>query len=115
MKEKVVNVLGTPYAILYKKKSEDKLLEEADGWCDNSTKIIMIRELDDDPSPRELDDFAAYQKQVLRHEIVHAFHMESGLQNCFDVQGEGFPELIVDWFAIQGPKIMQAWKEADAL
>ena len=116
MKEKVVNILGTPYAILYKKKSDEPLfVESCDGYCDKTTKEIMIIEKDDDPDPNEVSNFEAYQKQVLRHEIVHAFHMESGLQAHFDVRDEGFPEVIVDWFAIQGPKIIEAWKEADAL
>jgi hypothetical protein len=115
MKEKVVNVLGTPYAILFKKKSEEPIFEEADGYCDKTTKEIVIIEQDDDPDPRQVSNFDAYQKQVIRHEIVHAFHMESGLQAHFDVRDEGFPEVVVDWFAIQGPKIYEAWKEADAL
>lgn len=116
MKEKVVNVLGTPYAILFKKKSEEKLFEDsADGYCDKTTKEIVILEADENRDPAEVSNFEEYQKQVIRQEIVHAFHMESGLQASFDVRDEGFPEVIVDWFAIQGPKIMQAWKEADAL
>lgn len=116
MKEKVVNVLGTPYAILFKKKSEEKLFEDsADGYCDRTTKEIVIIEPDGDPDPGQVSDFEYHQKQVIRHEIVHAFHMESGLQASFDVRDEGFPEVIVDWIAIQGPKIYEAWKEADAL
>ena len=116
MKDKVVNILGTPYAVLYKKKSEEKLFEEdADGYCDNTVKEIVILEHDGEPDPKEVKDFDAYQKKVLRHEIVHAFHFESGLAYSLDIKDSGFPEIIVDWFAIQGPKIYEAWKEADAL
>ncbi len=52
------------------------------------------------------------QEETLRHEIVHAFLYESGLNNSSDWARN---EEIVDWIAVQGLKIVKAWKEAGVL
>lgn len=55
----------------------------------------------------------AYQKKVLRHEIVHAFLYESGLwQNAYGSKCWAKNEEMIDWMAIQIPKIQRAYKEA---
>ena len=55
-------------------------------------------------------------KQTLRHEIVHAFLGESGLSNNSNsIDAWARNEEVVDWFAIQGPKIYKAWQEAGAV
>ena len=47
-----------------------------------------------------------------RHEIIHAFLFESGLaENSEWAQNEE----MVDFFAIQFPKLMEAFKNADAI
>lgn len=53
-------------------------------------------------------------KQVLRHEIVHAFLNESGLvyNSNFSMQGWATNEEMVDWIAWNGEKLHKAWKEA---
>ena len=56
-------------------------------------------------------------KETLRHEIIHAFFNESGLQdsaNKFDGAWSKNEEMI-DWFAIQPPKIFKLFKELDIL
>lgn len=56
------------------------------------------------------------KKAALRHEIIHAFLYESGLnENSEPCEAWGTNEEMVEWLAVQGPKIYQAWKEADAL
>lgn len=60
---------------------------------------------------------ALAEKQTIRHEIVHAFFDESGLQES-GVHFTGswaINEEMVDWIAIQGPKIYEAWRAAGAL
>lgn len=58
-------------------------------------------------------DLVAYQKKVLRHEIVHAFLYESGLwQNAYGSKCWAKNEEMIDWMAIQIPKIQRAYKEA---
>lgn len=95
-----VNILGTRYKILYLSPAQDKYLDTADGYTDKSSKKIVIttRNL-------ELEDFAAYQRKILRHEIIHAFLYESGLGENFSHPDYGHDELYVDWIAIQWPKI----------
>lgn len=46
------------------------------------------------------------------NEIVHAFLLESGLDENSEWARN---EELVDWIAIQGPKIWKAWQEADAV
>ena len=55
-------------------------------------------------------------KKQLRHEIVHAFLSESGLQANYEHYKQfGHEEPIVDWFAIQSTKIFKVFKELDIL
>lgn len=107
-----INVLGTEYTIEYKNSSEDALMFEIDGYCDKTSKRIVVSTKDDGCN---LDIFAEYQKKVLRHEIVHAFMFESGLAENWEHKNIGQEETVVDWFAIQGLKIYNAWKQADCI
>lgn len=110
-----VNILGTEYTIERRLLTDDKKLESSDGYCDTSIKLIVVG----DYQPEEFSkvDLVAYAKKVLRHEITHAFLYESGLCvnsvvcNC----SWSTNEEMVDWIAIQSPKLLQAFKEADAL
>lgn len=57
------------------------------------------------------------EKQTLRHEIVHAFLSESGLSHnsaCAEMPWAKNEEM-VDWIAIQGEKIYEAWRTAGAV
>ncbi len=49
----------------------------------------------------------AYRKRTLRYEIMHAFLNESGLSDSSNQYGGAWAknEEMVDWFAIQSPKI----------
>ena len=109
---KKINVLGTEYTIEITPKSEDKFLERCDGYCDKTTKRIVVRAEDE---TNELDNYSVYLKTMLRHEIIHAFLFESGLHNNFTHPEWGHDETMVDWFAVQFPKLMKAFEEADAL
>lgn len=108
-----VNVLGTEYAIDILPRSEDKALADMDGYCDDSVKRLVIAgAAADDTRPDQKRDLEAVKKKVLRHEITHAFLCESGLaENSYWAQNEE----LVDWIAIQGPKLIKAWQEAGAL
>ena len=58
-----------------------------------------------------------YWKKILRHEIIHAFFNESGLQssaNQFDGAWAQNEEM-VDWFAIQSPKIFAVYQNLGIL
>ena len=108
-----INVLGTEYTIKVLSVAEDSFLEKADGYCDKTTKEIVVKAEDKE---NELGNYAEYMKKVKRHEIVHAFLFESGLQENFKHADEwGHEETMVDWIAVQFPKMLVAFKEADAL
>lgn len=112
---KTVSILGTQYTIEYKKQKEDNFLKDANGYCDiTSKKIVVLAEKRDSD---ELDNFEFLQKKTLRHEIVHAFIFESGLFNntyCVD-GGWAKNEEMVDWFAIQAPKIYEVFQEIEII
>lgn len=116
-----VNVLGTEYTITVKKYDEDGEFERMDcgGYCSGSTKRIVLCDMSTYPDweNEEADVIEITQKRLLRHEIVHAFFEESGLSdNSGEVTGAwARNEEMVDWIALQGPKIYKAWMEAVAL
>lgn len=77
-----VHILGTRYSIRIIDEDDYRYDREADGWCDPSVKEILI--FNYKQSAESVKDLIAYQKKVLRHEIVHAFLYESGLwQNAY--------------------------------
>lgn len=116
-----VNVLGTKYAVTVKKYDEDEAFERRsiDGYCDGLTRQIVVCDMSTykgwEHEPPET--IKAAQKETLRHEIVHAFFHESGLaDSSFAVDGAWAKnEEMVDWIALQGPKIWKAWQEAGAV
>jgi hypothetical protein len=110
-----VNVMGQEYQILKVSRDQYKTCEGLDGWCDAYGKKIYYVDPETDPdsdpiaiSPEEL------VKQVLRHEIVHAFLTESGLAANSEVFFSAWAtnEEMVDWIAWNGEKLHKAWKEA---
>lgn len=109
---KTIDVLGSQYTIEYKTIKDDSFLVSVDGYCDKTSRRIIIAEKSDECN---LDCFDEYQKKVLRHEIVHAFMFESGLAENWEHKNIGQEETVVDWFAIQGLKIYNAWKQAGCL
>lgn len=107
-----VNVLGTEYTITEATQAEDSMLEKCDGYCDKTTKSIVIIA---DSVGSELGNYQVYKKKLLRHEIIHAFLFESGLHENWERNEWGHDETSVDWVAVQFPKLLEAFKEADAL
>ena len=102
-----VNILGTDYTI----KNDTTVVNSGlDGDCNDFSKVIRIRDV-----AEMLDATAVYAekeervKQVKRHELLHAFFHESGLEEY------STDEVLVDWIAIQAPKLMKAFQEAGAI
>lgn len=105
---KTVSVLGTQYSII----EEEFADQESDGYCDFSSKEIHVR----NDNVNNLGNFIANMRKQLRHEIIHAFMAESGLQSNWEhMQQWGHDETTIDWFAIQFPKILEAFEAVDAL
>lgn len=116
-----VNILGTTYIIRIKRFDEDPRFKEENlgAYCVAATKDIVLLDFKTAPG-NEKEPHSRCLKAMrlnLRHEIVHAFFNESGLQvNALQYEGAWSKnEEMVDWIAIQGPKIYRAWREAGAL
>lgn len=107
-----VNILGTEYTIEILSAAEDDYLKRCDGYCDKTTKRIVVKEEDDDS---ELGNFEVYKKVCLRHEIIHAFLFESGLHQNFKHDTWGHDETMIDWVATQFPKLLKVFEQADCL
>lgn len=118
--KQTVMILGTEYRIEIHKWSEDTELSQNSwaGYCCTDIPLIVIADLDDEKhfrfsSEAEKD---AYFKSTLRHEIIHAFLDESGLKDNFEhVNRMGHEETMVDWIAVQFPKIAAVYKELGIL
>lgn len=92
-----VDVLGTKYKIIKHNKDNPIRIDGCDGYCDYTVKEIHIAEMED----YEWADVEAHANKVIRHELVHAFLYEGGLNS----ESWARNEEIVDWMAIQIPKI----------
>lgn len=103
-KPKEVSVLGTNYKIEFRNTEDDPELKQNTAYIDSSIKKIIISNPPDDVHTKENKE--AVQNQLIRHELVHAFLYESGL----DI-GWAADESIVDYFALQLTKIHQAYDE----
>lgn len=106
-KEMKVNILGTEYSV-----EIDDTLEKtnADGMCKVYDKVISIRSVDSMLCDEDSTDTKKMRfNEVLRHEIVHAFFNEAGLQEY------SADEQLVDWIAIQFPKIRKAFEECNCM
>lgn len=103
-----VNILGT----IYKIKRKNLNNADVDGLCDYTSKTIIIRK----DNYNNVGNFDYVMKKQLRHEIIHAFLAESGLQANFEHYKQfGHEETMVDWIAIQFPKIYQVYKEVGVI
>ena len=109
-----INILGTEYKVEYRKHGDDENLQNCDGYIDTSIKLIVVEDIQ--PEAGNKKDLKSYQKQVLRHEVIHAYLFESGLDvNCTVNGSWATNEEVVDWFAIQSPKIFKTYQECDCI
>lgn len=84
-----------------------------DGYTDSSTREIIVDDMKSQQDmPGSKKNMEEYKKQVVRHEIIHAFLRESGLDtNSGACDNWAINEEMVDWFAIQTPKIFKLFYE----
>lgn len=108
---KEINILGTTYK-LYENVDPKELPEGMGGLTELYSKNIKIV----DYSKFDCDTSIELVKQTIRHELVHAFLFESGLAgNSFQNGAWADNEEIVDWIAMQTPKMFKLFKELDIL
>ncbi len=119
--KKTVMVLGTQYTVEKKKYNDDSYFEKnsADGYCDAIKKEIVYCDMSTWPRWNEESEARCIfaEKHTLRHEIIHAFFNESGLQESSGVIDFGWAknEEMVDWIAIQFPKILEVYRQVNAI
>lgn len=120
MENRKINILGTEYRIETHKVSEDSYLKENKfaGYC-GEEKLIVVADMSEEKYFTGMDKKAqeAYREKTLRHEIMHAFLNESGLSDSSNQYGGAWAknEEMVDWFAIQSPKIFKVYSELGLL
>lgn len=118
---KTVNILGTEYTIEKKSFKDDPAFEKQniDGYCDGQMKKIVHCDMTTHPiMSDETEEYCkACERHTLKHEIVHAFFNESGLMESSARFRDGWSqnEEMVDWFAIQSPKIFKVFEELNIL
>lgn len=116
-----INILGQPYEMIFKNYEDDEAFSRRhiDGYCDNYTHTIVICNISTytNWNYESKETCEAAQKQTVRHEIVHAFLSESGLNESSSLFDGAWAknEEMVDWIALQGPKIYKVWQEAGAV
>ncbi|MBU5481730.1 hypothetical protein KQI91_11045 [Blautia sp. MSJ-19] len=117
MQDFKVNILGSEWNVKFGSEEEYPNLAEMDGYSDFSTREIVVDDME--ASQGQIGakaDLGHYQKQVVRHEIIHAFLLESGLDsNSNNAESWATNEEMVDWFAIQLPKIFKVFNELELM
>ena len=107
-----IKILGIEYKIIFTNDNEEIRLKENWGITDFHTKEIYIHDDIEKETETSCKNLVDFKNKVLRHEILHAFLYESGLrENSFNCNAWAENEEMVDWFAIQFPKILKVYKE----
>lgn len=116
-----IDVLGTKYTLKRVNFGQDDYMEKMHfgGYCDSGEKEIILLNLATVPEWKDEKQsvIADKEKETIRHELIHAFLNESGLQWNTFAKEEAWSknEEMVDWFAIQMPKLLKAFEMAGAL
>jgi hypothetical protein len=105
----IITILGQDYDYGEVNAKTDIKMDGNDGYCDGYGKIIRVNDDYNSAIPTSVNDLERYKKQVKRHEIIHAFFEESGLEDY------KHDELIVEWSAKQFPKMITVFTRIQAL
>lgn len=107
MQDFKVNILGSEWSVKFGNEKEYPNLEEMDGYSDFSLREIVVDDMKSSQGQTGTkSDLERYQKQVVRHEVIHAFLSESGLDSSSGaVKSWATNEEMVDWLAIQSPNV----------
>lgn len=117
MQDCKVNILGTEWSIKFGNEQDYPALKDNDGYTDSSVREIIVDNFArTEKDPERKKNIEEYGKRVIRHELIHAFLTESGLDgNGHYADHWEFNEEMVDWIAIQSPKIFKVFTELDLL
>lgn len=113
-----IDILGSIYTVYFVDKFPERLEEfedNADGLCNRYNKEIFVKQCQDKDITKEGKERC--EKTTLRHELFHAYLSESGLSanasHCYTSWAEN--EEMVEWFAIQAPKIFKTFQEVGCI
>lgn len=111
-----INILGVDWKVEFVYLKDDEYMQKThcDGYTDPTSKLIrtLVGSEEDYKNigkwgynPEEI------VKSTLRHEIIHAFLYESGLDSCTGKTkcAWALNEEMIDWFALQSPKIFEVF------
>jgi len=102
-----VNILGTAYTIKRNCNPEKyPKLKDLWGFTDYSTKEIVISKID--KCDESIEDIRVFINKVVRHEVIHAFLYESGLDENSEFAKN---EELIDWIALQYMKMFEVFDE----
>ncbi len=106
-----IDILGTKYNIILDADIKDyPKLKDLNGYTDPSIKKIVIAKfIEDDFAVEDGEDCV---KKTLRHELIHAFLYESGLNGQSDWARN---EELVDWIALQFEKMLDVFIKTGAI
>ena len=116
-KKEKVNILGEVWEVIEGTEAEFPGLKDNDGYTDSSVRRMVIDDMTKTAGdPIAKADMDAYKRQVIRHEVVHAFLEESGLSSSSGGTAHWAEnEEMVDWIAIQAPKMCKAFVDLEIL
>ena len=116
---KSVRILGATYKVrLCVPYDKDPSLKGRFGYTSFPDKLIVIADICTIPGWEEASDneFLDTFCTTIRHEIIHAYLAESGLTGSSNsVENWAMNEEMVDWFAIQFPKILETFEKLDCV
>ena len=101
-----VNILGTEYTVHLIDEQDEAMIEaNLQGYCDwTSKKIVVLKHKKSCAS--DLNNIEELTKKTLKHEIIHAFLFESGIELGMLFHNEE----MVEWLSYQFPNIENALK-----
>ena len=112
---KRVNILGTTYKVyLNVPCAKDPKLDGLFGYTSVHDKKIVVADIRTIPGWESSDDVtvADVYSSTVRHEVIHAYLAESGLNGSANgVTCWALNEEMVDWFAVQFPKLVKTFCE----
>lgn len=109
-KNPYIDILGTEWEIEISTEKQNPKLKDSNGICEAYSKKIVLCDFEIDG--KTYDNIQEFKNKVLRHEIIHAFMHESGLNGNSEWSQN---EECVDWFALQFTKLEKKFRELNIL
>ena len=115
------SILGTEYEIIFKSYDDEPEFSHrnAAALCNTATKVILVCIIESEPGYTKCSEehLSMLYREIIRHEIIHAFLYESGLDGESHSNSSSWAtdEEIIDWFAIQFPKIKKVYEKLDLI